>query len=180
MSVREFASLNLNQIMRTHFVYLASAFLFVNVLSGITSCRQKVGKTDDEIRTSVLSTTAVIDSTITVSVKGGVVSLGGEVNDEETQTAVVNAVKHIDGVRSIKIKLAVKKASLQNESDRHLKNAVDSILTTERFEGISVAISNGVVTLSGEVTHEKEVELLGKVRDLHPRSVENQLTISNK
>jgi osmotically-inducible protein OsmY len=166
--------------MRTYFVYLASAFLFVNAMCAIPSCRQKQGKTDDEIRTSVLSTTAVIDSTITVSVKRGVVNLGGEVNDEETKTGVINAVKHIDGVRSIKNNMAVKRAALENESDRKLKNALDSILTSERLEEISVMISNGVVTLSGEITHEKERELVRKVGELHPRSIENQLKISDK
>jgi hypothetical protein len=74
----------------------------------ILSCKQKEPKNDDQISTSVTSTTRVIDQNVKVSVQDGVVTLSGEVADEETKTATVNAVKHIEGVKSINNNLTVK------------------------------------------------------------------------
>jgi hyperosmotically inducible periplasmic protein len=166
--------------MRNHYVVLSGLLIFLL----LSACNEKQPKNDEQISESVTATTRVIDQNISVAIHDGVVTLNGEVADKETKTAAVNAVKHIEGVKSINDNLTVKSVTKpgeeMSEPDKQLKSAMDSTLKSNGFDSIGVSVANGIVTLSGQVTHMQQVEILKLAGELHPARLENFLTVTDK
>jgi hyperosmotically inducible periplasmic protein len=167
--------------MKSIVFYSSKLLLLIAYVTVFLSCKDK--RNEKDITESVHSTTSVIDKNIQVSVDSGVVTLRGEVADEATKTAALNAVKHIEGVKSIESYLTVKaavKAPQMSQQDIQLKAAIDSSLSLQGIHGVDITVSNGEVLLRGEVTRPQEIAIMKIAGDAHPAKLSNFLTVTDK
>lgn len=49
---------------------------------------------------------------------------------------------------------------------------------TKDFPGVKATVANGEITLTGDITREKLQQLMMSLNSLHPKKINNQLTIS--
>jgi hyperosmotically inducible periplasmic protein len=168
--------------MTRHFVSCKSACFFLLSLYLLAACNEE--KKEKDITEAVQSTTSVIDKNITVEVKEGVVIMKGEVADETTKTAALNAVKHIEGVKKVEDHMTVKagnnKPAEMSAGDLRLKAAIESALALNKIAGVDITVSNGEVTLSGQVTRSQEIAIMKIAGEAHPSRLKNFLTVTDK
>jgi len=116
---------------------------------------------DEDLRLtaeSALSTNARLDaSNLRVSVNEGVVHIKGTVPSYWQARLAEFLVADLKGVRGVENKLAV--VPMDSVIDKTLAEAIESSLERSRFissRNITVRVTNGVVTLTGAVSSERE------------------------
>ena len=163
-------------------LFFCNAVLVVLLCLGLIACKEV--KKEKDIAEAVASTTKLIDENITTEINEGVVTMKGEVADEATKTAAVNAVRHIEGVKSIKNQLTVKAAASNppqmTETDFLLKTGIDAMLKLQNIPGVEITVLNGEVTLSGQVNSTQEVAIMKIARDAQPSKLNNYLRVADK
>ncbi len=114
-------------------------------------------KTDAQIQqdvTSELAWDAAIDATkIDVTVKDGLVTLGGQVINYSEKWEAERAAQRIAGVKALVVKLVV--APLDTRTDADIARAAESALAWVSYvpkNTIKIQVENGWITLSGTVT----------------------------
>lgn len=135
---------------------------------------------DAAIAESVKSKVAAVASGLTVDVKEGVVTLSGEVKDDATKAAVESALAGIKGVKSVVNSLTVPPPPpppVVINPDDLLKKAIDSTFTAKGITGITAAISNGEVTLTGDVKKADLQKVMQAAMESKPKKVNNQMKI---
>jgi osmotically-inducible protein OsmY len=108
------------------------------------------------------------------------VTLSGEVKDDATKAAVESALAGIKGVKSVVNSLTVPPPPpppVVINPDDLLKKAIDSTFTAKGISGITAAISNGEVTLTGEVKKADLQKVMQAAMESKPRKVNNQMKI---
>ncbi len=118
-------------------------------------------KSDSQIQMDVMSElkwdTAVTHEHIGVAVRGGIVTLTGMVPSYVEKRAAERAAQRVAGVRAVVEKIDVK---LLESDYRDDQNIADAVLSAFQWsvqvpdQMLRVAVSNGWVTLSGEVDWE--------------------------
>jgi osmotically-inducible protein OsmY len=94
---------------------------------------------------------------VTVDVKDGVVTLGGEAHDEATATAAADAVRQVEGVRQVESQITVapppKPIDPGNEDSLAQARVETALLANRELAGakIATAVAGGVATLTGTV-----------------------------
>ena len=163
-------------------LFSLNAVLLLLLCLGLMACKEE--KKEKDIAEAVASTARVIDKNITTEVSEGVVTMKGEVADEATKTAALNAVKHVEGVKLIKNQLTVKAAASKppqmSERDIRLKAGIDSMLKLQNIPGVDITVLNGEVTLSGQVNRTQEVAIMKIAGDAHPSKLNNYLRVKDK
>jgi osmotically-inducible protein OsmY len=135
---------------------------------------------DAAITESVKSKIAAVAEGVAVDVKEGVVTLTGEVKDDATKAAVEAALSGIKGVKSVVNSLTLPPPPpppVVINPDDLLKKAVDSTFMAKGITGITAAISNGEVTLTGDVKKADQQKVMQAVMESKPRKVNNQMKI---
>jgi hyperosmotically inducible protein len=149
-----------------------AAILLVGA-SLFSSCKSK----DVEIKSNVSD--AVQNNDVAVTVKDGVVTLSGEVdNPAEKAKAEVEARKVKDVqtvVNEITLPAPPPPPSPEVVADEKLNAEVQAVIAP--FPDVRASVSNGVVTLSGEITRPGLVLLMPKIAGLFPRKIENNIKI---
>jgi osmotically-inducible protein OsmY len=143
---------------------LASAISFLqltarHILGGANLLKEIFSmKSDSQIKTDVMEELAwdpEIDANgIGVMVTSGVVTLTGHLNTYAEKYAVEKAVRRVAGVRGIAIELDVKLSIEHKRSDSEIALAAIAALrwnTLVPDERVKVEVSNGWVTLTGEL-----------------------------
>src|SRR5262245_2109818 len=139
--------------MRKKILTLFTMSLSVAFLSlSTSSCKGK--PKDADIKTTVDKAIAAVPylSGISTDVKDGVVTLSGQVKDESEKLGAEEAVKAVYGVKSVVNNLTVAPplaAPVQITPDDPLKVSVDS--TIKYYPGVNASITDGVVTLTGQI-----------------------------
>jgi osmotically-inducible protein OsmY len=126
---------------------------------------ETVSPADDEIRRDVLAQlqwdARVQPSEIGVAVKGGTVTLNGWVDSESKRWTAEEAVHRVHRVKAVINEIEVRLPRSAERSDADLATAVvralesDALVPVERLE---VAVSNGRVTLNGDVEWQYQKE----------------------
>lgn len=119
-------------------------------------------------------------SDMMVSVSKGVVTLSGQCKDEACKTNCEKLAKEIKGVKSVINNCTVAPpapvaAPVVINADETLSKAVMALLGN--YPGVSSTISNGVVTLNGEIKKANLMPLMQSIQALNPKKVENKLTV---
>jgi len=96
---------------------------------------------------------------VTVIVKEGVVTLGGEVNDDAARTKAEGFARSVDGVVSVVNQTTVR-APVLSESDRELKNKIEENWRKAGCDGATVDVKDGVATVGGVVPDAKYAQCL--------------------
>lgn len=166
-------------------ITLQSALLAL-LLSSSLFFACKSGPKDADIQASIATAVSSIPgaSDVTTTVKDGVVTIAGQFKDEAAKTAYENAVKSLKGVKSItdNATIAPPPAAETTTAAPPVINADDQLTkgvadATKDFQGVKAAVKDGVVTLTGEIKRSDLVKLMQSLNSLHPKKIENKLTI---
>ena len=155
--------------------FLLSMFFLSAILS---SCGVKDSAIQEKIADAVKTTPEL--STVTSSVKDGVVTLSGEVKDDAAKAAGEAAVKAIKGVKEVVNNITITPppppppAVVINPDDALIKGVTDA---TKDFPSVKATVQDGVITLTGEIKRSSLPKLLQSLNSLKPKKVDNKLTI---
>lgn len=152
---------------------LIPAVLLVSTVAlTLPSCKSKVP--DTEVKTKVEN---VVVPGVTVEVKDGVVTLNGTVTNEADKAAVENNIKAMDakesGVKSVVnniVVVAPAPAPVVNTNDAALSTLV--VDATKDFPSVSATVSDGVITVTGELEKAKVQALKMALDNLKPKKTD--------
>jgi osmotically-inducible protein OsmY len=148
--------------------------LFVSLL--FTACKPS----DSSIAESVKSKISSVAQGLTVDVKDGVVTLGGQVADDATKSAVAAALTGLKGVKSVVNNITLPPPPpppVVINPDDTLRKVVDSVFSAKSIKGITATVADGVVTLTGDVKKADLVKVMQVANEAKPKKVVNQLKI---
>ena len=151
---------------------MLSIFLIVSLM--VTSCTPG----DASIAESAKAKVTAISPSVTVDVKDGVVTLGGEVADEATKAAAESALSGLKGVKSVVNNITVPPPPpppVQINPDDVLRQTVDSVFAAKGIKGVTATVSDGVVTLSGSVKKADRIKAMQVVNEAKPKKVVNEI-----
>jgi len=158
------------------FVIPLTAFL---LFASITSCKQKTS--DADVKTAVDNAIAANTqlSGVSSSVDKGVVTLSGQVANDNEKSAAETAARGINGVKSVvnNLTVAPPAPSVQITADDPLKVSVES--TVKAYPGVNATVQDGVITLTGEIKRTDLQQLMVALNSLKPKKVDNKLTIKS-
>ncbi|EJF99937.1 BON domain-containing protein [Flavobacterium sp. F52] len=121
-------------------------------------------------------------ATIQVAVHDGVATIAGTCEDEIFKKNIEKSVRATKGVKSVINTCELARANQEPaaatvviNSDADLDKSVSKVV--DAYDGVSATVVGGVVTLSGEIKKDKLQPLMQSIQELHPKKVDNQLTI---
>lgn len=136
---------------------------------------------DAKIEESVKAKVSAVAPSVMATVKDGVVTLTGEVADEAAKAAAAAAVDGIKGVKSVVNNLTLPPPPpppVVINPDDVLRNSIDSAFKAKGITGISAAVSNGEVTLTGNVKKADLQKVMQAANEIKPKKVINQMVVS--
>jgi osmotically-inducible protein OsmY len=142
---------------------------------GFVSCKPK----DADIKTALeekLKATPELAG-VTVDVKEGVATLTGEVKDAATVASATTLLQDVKGVKSVTNSLTVTPAPapiIVSADDALTKAVTDAV---KDYTTVKATVKDGIVSLSGELAKTSLPKLMMAIQALHPKKVENKLTI---
>ncbi|HTN35931.1 MAG TPA: BON domain-containing protein [Arachidicoccus sp.] len=147
-------------------ILLASALAFA-----LPSCKSK--PSDADVQAKVASAIAATPG-VSAEVKEGVVTLTGIVGSPEEKASVETAVNNLktEGVKSVVDNIEVEAPPAPTAS-----TAVDALSAgvtdaTKDFPGVTATVSNGVITVTGEIEQSKIKTLKSALDALNPKKVD--------
>jgi hyperosmotically inducible protein len=152
------------------------------LLMGVGGCKKKPD--DAALTTSVQAKVSALDPGITVETKDGVVTLAGTVASESSISQAEQAAKEVEGVKSVTNSLTLAPVAAPEPApdtaattDANLKTAVDANLAKYGVTDVTATVSNGEVTLTGDIKRAKLQDAVKAANEAQPAKVNNQLTI---
>lgn len=160
--------------MKSQFFRSAAGALVIAFV--VTSC----GPNDGQMARSANKRASTIAPHATVSVHKGAAVINGRVPDEATKSALDSLVKNVRGIRSVTDNTTAVPAGPMSasEADRVLQHDIDSTLHANNIDNVHIAISGGVITLTGSVKAKDLQTVLQMARRAQPKKVVNELTIN--
>lgn len=142
--------------------------------------------TDHKIETTAKTSynyRTVLDNTVKVKAKDGVVTLTGTVQDKDDKALAADTVENIPGVVSVKNEIVVKNAP-DEHSDAWIALKVRGTLLVKSnvsATATKVAVNDGVVTLTGTADNIAQKELTGVYAGEIDwvKSVDNQIVVTD-
>lgn len=138
------------------------------------------GVKDIDIQTAITEKAATTPELagINASVNKGVVTLSGEFKDDASKSVAEEAVKSIKGVKSVVDNATIAPPPpppvVINPDDQLSKSVAD---VAKDFSGVSTSVTDGVVTLTGNIKRSELPRLMKALNTLKPKKIENKLTI---
>jgi hyperosmotically inducible protein len=184
--LQQYYSLTKIHFMRTSFPRFAVVFTAIAFMAmSFIAC--KSGPKDEDIQKAVAEKAAAISSDgsgISSTVKDRVVTLSGSFKDDATRTAFETTVKAIPGVDSVvNNSTVVAPPPPPPVAPVPVTISADSILmsgvadATKDFPGVKATVSDGVITLTGEIKRANLKNLMGSLHTLKPKNIDNKLTV---
>ena len=144
-------------------------FLFV-----FTACGKSDKKISDEVNAKITGS----NPTVRATVHDGVVTLTGTCPDASCKNVSENAAKDVDGVKSVVNNITIDEPAppaVTINPDDSLNTAVNDVL--KNYKNVKADVSNGVVTLTGEIKRSQLSELMQDITETKPKKIENKLQI---
>ena len=153
-------------------IKLKTVFLLFVMSTLFVSCKPS----DADIQKAITEKmTAMPDMEgMTTSVTDGVVTISGECKDEACKASCESVVKSVKGVKSV-INNCELPAPVVISPDEVLTTSVNGALAN--YPGVMASVSDGIVTLTGEVSKSNLMPLMQSVQELQPKKVVNNLKI---
>jgi hyperosmotically inducible periplasmic protein len=135
------------------------------------------GPKDADIEKEILAKMGSMPE-MTITVKDGIATISGTCKDDACKASCENIAKGVKGVKSV-----VNNCVVAPPPPPPVEISPDAVLTTsvmqvvQAYKGASASVSNGVVTLTGEIKRAELPMLMEAVQGLKPKKVENKLTI---
>jgi hyperosmotically inducible protein len=128
------------------------------------------------VKTQLSSQSPALASMVNVETKDGVVTLTGTVDNDVAKNQAEQTAKSVANVKSVVNNLSVKPAIVTSD-DPKIKSAVDANLAKYNVKGVTAKVSEGQVTLTGEIPRDKLQDAMKAANEAKPKKVNNQLTI---
>ena len=147
------------------------------VMLSLSGCGPKDADIQQKITEKLNANTET--SGASVSVADGVATLTGEVTSENGKTEAATIANDVKGVKSVINNITVSQAM----STTPVVVATDDALTTsvkdatKDHPGVNASITDGVITLTGEIDKASLPILMQKLNALQPKKIDNKLTI---
>ncbi len=142
------------------------------------------GKSDADLQKAVgEKLTSEKVSGVTVAVKDGVATLSGEVADITVKTKAEAAVKGVEGIKSVTNNCTLKplpppqQVAETQQSDPMIKGTIDEVLKKMGISGVTVAVKDAEVTLTGTVAKDRLAEVMKAAQEADVKKVNNKLTV---
>lgn len=149
----------------------------------VTITQAHASETDDRVESaakdSYVFKTYLKDDHVTVDSKEGVVTLTGDVANENHKSLAESTVENLPGVASVNNQLQVTAPSTPENSDAWLGIKVKTALLFRRnVNGLAtkVSVKDGVVTLEGDAQSQAQKDLTG----LYASDVEGVKSVDNR
>ncbi len=157
----------------TFLVPLAIAFVMV-------SCAPSDEQVTESVQQALSANTSL--SPVSASVEKGVVTLTGEVENEDLKQQAESSVKGIKGVKSVVNSLTVKPKGpspeeLRRNADTALLTKVNENLSTYKVQGVTASVTDSIVTLTGSIKRAELQNAMKAAMESGAAKVENKLTI---
>ncbi len=137
------------------------------------------GKSDADLTKAVNDKFAAEKITgVTVAVKDGVATLTGEVADITVKNKAEAAAKSVEGIKSVDgagLKTKPLPTPEPPSPDKMLEGTINENLKKKNITGVTVAVKDGEVTLSGTVDKAKVAEVMMVANEAKPKKVINNL-----
>jgi hyperosmotically inducible protein len=140
------------------------------------------GKSDADLQKAA-SDKLTADSVtgVSVAVKDGNATLTGEVADITVKSKAETSVKTVEGIKTVTNNITLKPlppAPTPAGDDKMLEGTINQNLKKENLTGVKVAVSNGEVTLSGEVASTADLaKAMQAASSTNPKRVVNMITV---
>lgn len=152
---------------------------FITVLTlAVALFMSACGKSDADLQKAATDKlTADKVAGVTVAVKDGVATLTGEVADQTVKSKAEASVKSVEGIKSVTNNCTLKPLPTPPppSPDKMIQGTVEEGLKKKGITGVTVAVSNGEVTLSGTVDKTKVPEVMMVANEAKPKKVINNL-----
>ena len=150
------------------------------LLVGIISCGPSDDKINEAVKTALSGNGAL--GTVTTTVAKGVVTLRGEVDNDELKTLAETTAREVKGVKSVVNSLSVKPQGptpeeLKRLADEALQARVNDAFTRYKVTGITAAVADSVVTLTGDIKRSNLQNAMKAAMEAAPKKVENKINI---
>jgi hyperosmotically inducible periplasmic protein len=113
---------------------------------------------------------------VNAETKDGVVTLTGTVDNDSAKSQAEQAAKSVASVKSVVNNLTVK-PPITVSDDTKIKSAVEAGLAKYNVKGVTADVTDGQVTLTGEIPRAKLQDAMKAANEANPKKVNNQLTI---
>ncbi|MCW5956525.1 MAG: BON domain-containing protein [Pyrinomonadaceae bacterium] len=137
------------------------------------------GKSDADLTKAVNDKFAAEKITgVTVAVKDGVATLTGEVTDITVKNKAEAAAKSVEGIKSVDgagLKTKPLPTPEPPSPDKMLEGTINENLKKKNITGVTVAVKDGEVTLTGTVDKAKVAEIMMVANEAKPKKVINNL-----
>lgn len=155
-------------------IKLLSVVALVGVLL-LAAC----GKSDSDLQKAASDKLSADQITgVTVAVKDGTATLTGEVKDITVKTKAEADVKGVEGIKTVNNNLTLKPlppAPTPMGDDKMMEGTINENLKKANVTGVTVAVSNGEVTLTGEIPKADLAKAMQAASAANPKKVNNQL-----
>jgi osmotically-inducible protein OsmY len=151
------------------------------LIAGLMALFAACKPSDKDIAEAVKAKVSTVAPSISAAVTNGVVTLTGEVSDEATKAAAATALQGVKGVKEVVNNLTVPPPPpppVVINPDDVLRNGIDSVFKAKSITGITTAVSNGEVTLTGNVKKADLQKVMQAANELKPRKVNNKMVVS--
>jgi len=150
------------------------------LLVGIISCGPSDDKINEAVKTALSGNGAL--GTVTTTVAEGVVTLRGEVDNDELKALAETTAREVKGVKSVVNSLSVKPQGptpeeLKRLADEALQARVNDAFTRYKVTGITAAVTDSVVTLTGDIKRSNLQNAMKAAMEAAPKKVENKMNI---
>lgn len=156
--------------------------LFVLSIVTFSSCKSKVK--DEDLKASVEAALRANPETagLTVDVKDGVATLGGEVQDETSRAKASELAKGTPNIKSVENNITVASPPppppVQISADDSLTTKVKD--ATKDHPSVTATVKDGVVSLSGSIKRDAWRKLKEDLDGLKPKKIDaSGLKVSN-
>jgi hyperosmotically inducible protein len=156
---------------------MTTIMVFAVMAAVLTGCKSKPKDADLKAAVETLLQTKPAASGVTVSVDKGVATLTGQVTDEASKEELGKATEGVIGVKSVVNNLSiVTPAPVVIAMDEPLTAAVKDAI--KDFPTVTSSVSEGIITLKGEIQKANLQKLMMALQALKPKKVDNtQLVI---
>jgi hyperosmotically inducible periplasmic protein len=118
---------------------------------------------------------------VTVAVKDGVATLTGEVADITVRSKAEASVKAVEGIKQVTNNTTTKPLPPPPvepaQTDPMIKGVVEEGIKKLGLSGITVAVADGEVTLTGTVPKDRLPEVMKAAMEADVKKVNNKLTV---
>jgi len=141
------------------------------------SCKSNDAKVQEQIEKALQADYSSVSSTL----KGGVVTLTGVVDSQSEKTAAGNLARSVKDVKSVVNNITVREtapaAPAITYNDDNIRASIANKLSAEGYKDIQVQVYNGEVSLNGELKRDDLRRVMQIANEAKPRKVNNNITV---